>query len=105
MKLVTTLGEKINVFTEAASIMGLTVIGALVPSVVKMKVGLVFTTGKVKMPIQTQILDKIMPALLPVALTFVVYKLLVSKKMTVIQMIFAIIALALVCSFFGILTV
>ncbi|EKW99493.1 PTS system mannose/fructose/sorbose family transporter subunit IID [Ligilactobacillus saerimneri] len=105
LKLVTTLGEKINVFTEAASIMGLTVIGALVPSVVKMKVGLVFTTGKVKMPIQTQILDKIMPALLPVALTFVVYKLLVSKKMTVIQMIFAIIALALVCSFFGILTV
>ena len=105
MKLVTNLGERINIFTEAASIMGLTVIGALIPSVVVMKIGLVFTTGKVKMPIQSQILDKIMPALLPVLLTYVVYKLLVSKKMTVIQVIFAIIALALVCSFFGILVV
>ena len=105
LKLVTNLGERINIFTEAASIMGLTVIGALIPSVVVMKIGLVFTTGKVKMPIQSQILDKIMPALLPVLLTYVVYKLLVSKKMTVIQVIFAIIALALVCSFFGILVV
>ena len=103
LKLITTLGDKLSVFTEAASIMGLTVIGALIPSVVKMSLGLVFKSGKVKLAIQTGVLDKIMPALLPVALTFIVYKLLASKKLTVIQVIFLIIVLALVCSFFGIL--
>ena len=103
LKLITTLGDKLSVFTEAASIMGLTVIGALIPSVVKMSLGLVFKSGKVKLAIQTGVLDKIMPALLPVALTFIVYKLLASKKLTVIQVIFLIIILALVCSFFGIL--
>ena len=103
LKLITTLGDKLSVFTEAASIMGLTVIGALIPSVVKMSLGLVFKSGKVKLAIQTGVLDKIMPALLPVVLTFVVYKLLASKKLTVIQVIFLIIILALVCSFFGIL--
>lgn len=85
--------------------MGLTVIGALIPSVVKMSLGLVFKSGKVKLAIQTGVLDKIMPALLPVALTFIVYKLLASKKLTVIQVIFLIIILALVCSFFGILAI
>ncbi|MBN7273797.1 PTS fructose transporter subunit IID [Ligilactobacillus pobuzihii] len=103
LKLVTTLGSKISVFTEAASIMGLTVVGALVPSVVKMNVALTFQTGKVKMGIQKEVLDQIMPALLPVALTFIVYKLIASKKMTVIQIIFALIILSLVLSFFGIL--
>ncbi|MDO4670422.1 MAG: PTS system mannose/fructose/sorbose family transporter subunit IID [Aerococcus sp.] len=105
LKLVTALGSKLSVFTESASIMGLTVVGALVPSVVKMNVGLVFKTGKVELPIQTDILDKIMPALLPAILTFVVYKLIASKKMTVIQIIFAIILLALILSYFGVLSV
>lgn len=105
IKLVTTLGDKISVFTEAASIMGLTVVGALIPSVVKINVGLVFTSGKVKLPIQSDILDSIMPALLPALLTFAVHKLINSKKMSVIQIIFAVIALSLVLSFFGVLTV
>lgn len=105
LKLITKLGDKLSVFTEAASIMGLTVIGALIPSVVKVTVGLVYKSGKVKLAIQSGILDQIMPALLPVALTFLVYKLLASKKLSVIQVIFLIIVVALICSFFGILSV
>lgn len=105
LKLISSLGDKLSVFTEAASMMGLTVVGALIPSVVKMTVGLEFTFGEVALNIQTGILDAIMPALLPVLLTFAVYKLLASRKMSVIQVIFLIIAIALVCSFFGILTV
>lgn len=105
LKLISALGDKLSVFTEAASMMGLTVVGALIPSVVKMTVGLEFTFGEVALNIQTGILDAIMPALLPVLLTFAVYKLLASRKMSVIQVIFLIIAIALVCSFFGILTV
>ena len=105
LKLITKLGDKLSVFTEAASIMGLTVIGALIPSVVKITVGLVYKSGKVKLAIQSGILDQIMPALLPVGLTFLVYKLLASKKLSVIQVIFLIIVVALICSFFGILSV
>lgn len=105
LKLITTLGDKLNVFTEAASIMGLTVIGALIPSVIKMTVAIKFQTGKVSLPIQSAILDKIMPALLPAVLTFVVYKLIASKKFSVTKVIFMVIGLALICSFFGILGV
>lgn len=105
LKLISALGDKLSVFTEAASMMGLTVVGALIPSVVKMTVGLEFTFGEVALNIQTGILDAIMPALLPLLLTFAVYKLLANRKMSVIQVIFLIIAIALVCSFFGILTV
>ena len=105
LKLITKLGDKLSVFTEAASIMGLTVIGALIPSVVKVTVGLVYQSGDVELAIQSGILDQIMPALLPVGLTFLVYKLLASKKLSVIQVIFLIIIIALICSFFGILSV
>ncbi|MGL9784989.1 PTS system, mannose-specific IID component [Enterococcus sp. DIV0837a] len=105
LKLVTALGSKLSIFTESASIMGLTVVGALIPSVVKMNVAVVFQSGKVKLPIQTEILDKIMPALLPAVLTIIVYKLIASKKMTVIQIIFSVIIFALILSFFGILKV
>ncbi|MDT3428254.1 PTS system mannose-specific IID component [Paenibacillus forsythiae] len=105
LKLITALGDRLNVFTEAASIMGLTVVGALIPSVVKMNVLLKYQTGEVTLPIQTEILDKIMPALLPAALTIVVYKLIASKKFSITHIIFMVIALALICSYLGILGV
>lgn len=105
LKMVTALGSKLSVFTEAASIMGLTVVGSLIPTVIKINVATVFKTGKVKLSIQNDILDKIMPGLLPALLTFAVYKLIASKKLTVIQIIFLIIAISLVMSYFGILKV
>lgn len=103
IKLITALGERLSVFTEAASIMGLTVIGALVASVVKIDVATVFKTGEVSLPLQTEVLDKIMPSLLPALLTVAVYKLIASKKVSVIQIIFGIIILSIILSYFGIL--
>lgn len=103
IKLVTALGDRLSVFTEAASIMGLTVIGALVASVIKINVAPVFKTGEVSLSLQTEVLDKIMPSLLPALLTLVVYKLIASKKMSVIQIIFGIIVLSIILSYFGIL--
>ena len=104
-KLITNLGKKLSVFTEAASIMGLSVVGALIATSVKMTTALQFKVGEVQLNLQTDILDKIMPALLPVLLTLVVYKLLGNKKWTPTKLILLIIVIALVCSFFGILTV
>ncbi|WP_223881527.1 PTS system mannose/fructose/sorbose family transporter subunit IID [Affinibrenneria salicis] len=105
LKLVTALGSKLSVFTEAASIMGLTVVGALIPAVVNVHVGLTFSSGEVELPIQSEILDKIMPSLIPAALTIVLYKMISSKKISIISIIFLVIAFSLVLSFFGILKV
>lgn len=104
-KLITNLGKKLTAFTEAASIMGLSVVGALIATSVKMTTALNFQVGEVALNLQTDILDKIMPALLPVILTGIVYKLLGSKKWTPTKLILLIILISLVCSFFGILSV
>ena len=103
-KLITNLGKSLTTFTEAASIMGLSVVGALISSV-KMTTALNFKVGEVSLALQTDILDRIMPSLLPVLLTALVYKLLGNKKWTATKLILLIIVIALVCSFFGILTV
>lgn len=79
-KLITNLGKKLSVFTEAASIMGLSVVGALIATSVKMTTALQFKVGEVKLNLQTDVLDKIIPALLPVLLTMLVYKLLGNKN-------------------------
>lgn len=104
-RLITGLGKKLAVFTEAASIMGLSVVGALIASSVNITTGLNFKVGEVSLALQTDILDKIMPSLLPVLLTALVYKLLGNKKWTATKLILLIIGISLVCSFFGILTV
>ena len=102
--MITELGQKLSVFTEAASIMGLSVVGALIATSVKVQTALNFKVGEVSLALQTDILDQIMPALLPVLLTALVYKLLGNKKWTPTKLILLIIVISLVCSFFGILT-
>lgn len=104
-KLITNLGEKLTTFTEAASIMGLSVVGALIATSVKLSASVNFKVGEVALNLQSDILDKIMPSLLPVLVTALVYKLLGNKKWTPTKLILLIIVFSLVCSFFGILTV
>lgn len=73
---ISAIGSKLNAFTESASILGLFVVGAMIPSVVTMTTGLNFNYGDVSMNIQTDILDAILPCMLPLALTVVIYRLL-----------------------------
>ena len=102
-KLVTSLGAKINVFTDAISTMGLMVVGSLISTVVKVYTPLKFQSGKVSLSMQTEVLDKIMPGLLPVCLAALVYWLLGRKSWTPTKIILLIIAICLVGSFTGIL--
>ena len=102
-KLITTLGEKINIFTDAISIMGLMVVGSLIPTVVKVYTPLKFATGKVSLSLQKGVFDKIMPGLLPVALAFLVYWLLGKKSWTPTRIIILIIAICLIGAATGIL--
>lgn len=94
-KLVTTMSAKLKSITEAAGVLGLTVVGALIPTVIKANVPYVFKTGKVVMKLQ-DILNQIMPALIPVALVAFVYWILGKKKMTSTKAIFLMLILAIV---------
>ncbi|HJG38094.1 PTS system mannose/fructose/sorbose family transporter subunit IID [Enorma phocaeensis] len=100
--LITTLADKIPVFTEAMSVLGLTVVGALIPSVVSITVGLTFTMGDVTLNFQEGILDMIMLGIMPVLATWIVY-VLIKRRVNLIAIIVAIIVISMVCSAFGIL--
>jgi PTS system mannose-specific IID component len=73
---ITNMGNQLNAFTEAASILGLTVVGAMIPTIVSLNTGLIFKYGDVKLDVQTDVLDAIFPSLLSVLATLLVYKLL-----------------------------
>ena len=102
VKIITEYGEKLNNLTEAASVLGLTVVGALIPSVISVVVPIKFTFGEVVMEIQP-IIDQIMPSLVPVILTFVAYRLLGYKGMSVTKIILLVILFAMVAAAFGFL--
>ncbi|MDR0298746.1 MAG: PTS system mannose/fructose/sorbose family transporter subunit IID [Streptococcaceae bacterium] len=102
-KLISTFGERLNIFTDAVSVMGLAVVGTIVATVVKVYTPLKFATGKVTLPVQAEIFDKIMPAILPALLALLTYWLLGKKWWTPIRVILLIVAISLVGTFFGIL--
>lgn len=79
-KLIYAAGDKLNKITDSAILLGVTVVGALIPTVVSVKVPLVFRTGKVTLKAQS-ILNQIMPSLVPVILVAICYWLLGKKKM------------------------
>lgn len=102
INLISTMGDKLKKITDCANILGMVVIGALIPNVVKASVPYVFKNGDVTLEIQS-ILDKIMPSLLPALFVLIVYWLLGKKGVTAIKMIIALIIFSMICSVFGIL--
>lgn len=68
--------------TESATLLGVVVIGGLVPSVVKVGVPFKLVIGDKKLSFQTEMLDPIMPAIVPVVLVLLAYWLL-SKNLSI----------------------
>lgn len=102
VKLVTTLKNKLSAFTNAATVLGVTVIGALIPSVVKVTVPFVFKKDGVELVIQDT-LDAILPSLVPVLLVLLTYWMLGQKKLNSTRVIWIILILSIALSAFGIL--
>lgn len=94
-KMVSSISGTMRNITDGATVLGLTVVGALVPTVIRANVPYVFTSGDINMKLQ-EILDQIMPALLPVALVGIVYWLLGKKKMTSTKAIFLLLIMGIV---------
>lgn len=101
-KLLDAASDKLNAITDAAILLGVTVVGALIPTVITAKVPLVFRTGKVVLKAQS-VLDQIMPALVPALLVALVYWLLGKKNVTSTKMIIFVMILGIVLSYFHIL--
>lgn len=96
------MGDKLNVLTDAASILGLTVVGSLIYSAVKISTPLVFQYGEISLGIQEGVLDQIFPNLMGLLLAVLVYKL-IKKGVKLNWIILGILAVSCVCAAFGIL--
>lgn len=94
-KIATSFSDSISKITEGAAILGLTVVGALIASTINFKLDLTFQMGEVSLVLQEQ-LDKIMPCMIPLAITMFSYWLLGKKKMNSTKLIFVLIGLGLV---------
>ena len=95
MKLVTTMSDKLNAITDAATVMGVFMVGALIST----NVGIVLTItpdiGGVVIDVQ-DILNNICPKLVPAALVGFVYWLLGRKGMTSTKAIFIVLVIGIV---------
>ena len=99
---ITTKQDMIKGLTTAVTIMGLVVVGCMIPSTIKVNIPFVFSYGEAEQSIQA-ILDAIFPYLLPAGVTALIYKGLGSRKMTTVKMVWLIITVCIVLTWIGIL--
>jgi PTS system mannose-specific IID component len=78
--------------TEGATVLGLTVVGALAATIVQFSTKLSITVGPQTVQLQTDVLDKILRGVLPLSLTLLIWWLLNKKRspLTVILIVFAV---------------
>ncbi|MGL5955037.1 MAG: PTS system mannose/fructose/sorbose family transporter subunit IID [Brevinema sp.] len=88
---------------KAASIIGVTVVGALIASFVRLNLALEFNIGEKTVNVQNDIINAIMPNLLPLLLTLGIYYLITKKGKSPTTIIWFIIGISLVLSYFNIL--
>lgn len=102
IKLVTTFGQELSTFTNAISVLGLAVIGAIIPSTIKFESAVKFNSGGVKMSLQS-IFNQLLPSLLPVLLIAVMYYLMKKKNVKMTTLIIICIVIAMVGAATGVL--
>ena len=87
--------------TEVASVAALTVIGGFIPVVVSLTTPLQFVSGDSKLVIQEQ-LDSLMPGLLPLALTLLIYVIIKRTRVQPVMLILFTLVLGVVGKYIGI---
>jgi PTS system mannose-specific IID component len=95
VKLVTSMSGHLNALTNAATLPGVTVIGAMIPTLVNAPIALTFKSGGVSLKLQDT-LNQIMPMLVPALLVALIYWLLGKKFFNSTRAILGVIVLALV---------
>lgn len=87
---------------HAASIVGMTVIGALVATYVRLATTLNITAGHAVVKLQSDVIDKLMPAFLPLVYTLIMYWL-IRRGWTPLRLILLTVVLGIVGRFAGFL--
>ncbi len=93
----------LNKLLLGAQIMGCMVMGGLIANYVNVSCGLVLQSSSTTFDVQAQFFDAIMPKILPLGFTVLVYQLM-KKRWTSVQIILLIIAIGVIGGWTGILT-
>ena len=89
---------------NAATILGITVIGALIASYVSINLLPVITVdGGIEVAVQTEFFDRIFPNFLPMCITLLFYYLLKKKQVSPIVLIIGVIVISIICVMIGLL--
>ncbi len=102
VNLVTSMQGQLSALTDAATLLGVYVVGALAATMVNTQVIWVAHLGKMTVNFQSQI-DMIMPKLIPALIVGGIYWLLGRKRMTSTRAIFIVIIVAVILSALGVL--
>ena len=93
----------INKIIAGAGIMGCTVMGALVANFVKFTTKLSFTLTTGEFNLQTNFFDALMPKLLPLLLTMVVYYFMDKKGISAVKMMLGLVIFGVIFGFLGVI--
>ncbi|WP_373778318.1 PTS system mannose/fructose/sorbose family transporter subunit IID [Glaesserella sp.] len=102
VNLVTSLGHKLNALTNAATVLGVFVVGVMCATMVNVMVPFTATIGEKVVSAQAN-LDLILPRLVPALIVFFIYWLLGRPKMNSNKAIMIIIVLCILLSWAGLL--
>ena len=103
ISLVTTMQSRLTALTDAATLLGVFMVGALVATMVNVKLSWAPSIGDVTMNMQNN-LDMVLPKLLPAAIVDGVYWLLGKKNMTSTRAIFIVLILCVALSALGVVS-
>ena len=101
-KIITSAKDKLDALTAAATLLGITVVGALIATVVRANVTATFVSGEISVNGQ-DILNQNKPCLISVAVVGGIYWLLGRKKMTSTKAIIIVMVLSIALHAMGIL--
>ncbi|KRN94974.1 PTS system mannose/fructose/sorbose family transporter subunit IID [Pediococcus stilesii] len=102
VSLVNEMQGQLNALTDAATLLGVYVVGALAATMVNTKIIYVAHLGKMTVNFQDKI-DMIIPKLIPALIVGAIYWMLGKKRMTSTKAIFIVIIVAVILSALGIL--
>lgn len=103
ISLVTTMQNRLESLTNAATLLGVFMVGALVATMIRVKFAWAPKIGDLTVSIQDNA-DMILPRLLPLIIVFTIYWLLGRKNMNSTRAIFLVIIVSIILSALGVIT-
>ena len=103
ISLVTTMQHRLTALTDAATLLGVFMVGALVATMINVKLSWAPSIGDVTLNMQNN-LDMILPRLLPAGIVAAIYWMLGKKNMTSTKAIFIVVVVCVALSALGVIS-